>query len=1403
MICRPCGVGEAALRPKENMIDVSNGEEALSGGVSVNVPMPREREYGMRNPRKLQDPRLPSRKEVDDHHLAAHLPYRSWCAFCVMGKGKAAPHYKQTREDGLPEIHLDYCFMSTEGKPLATILVAKEKLTKMMLATVVPLKGGSVEFPTKRILAFLKEIGLESADVVLKSDQESAILDLLKIVASRRAATSKLELAVSGDTDCGVQAASSTDGATRSIIEASPVGSSGSNGFIERGIQDVEGQARTIKVAFESHVGVEVPSDHNLVPWIVEFAAVSINRGQVSSDGKTAYERLKAKPASLCGLEFGERVLWRSNVPARDRRNKMDSEWKHGIFIGQRTLSGEYIVGTADGTFRPRTIHRVPVEKRWIDNLTFVSGLPWRLNKDHNGDAEVFLDENPPDPSLQPATCRLPPTMVEEPVTTVRQFYVKATDVDPSSGGLGFMPGCPGCKAIINGKKSVAHSETCRLRVMEQASSKPSVAARIKVTRARDTEYHAKRLEAEEEKKKKEGSTDVTGDSTMQDNGEAGRSTAQVGGSSGSSSSAPVATESRKRAADDQDIPVVPDQVIVGPAFSPPRAEKRSAADEPDDDYQTAQESKQQRIGDSPMNMIDVAVEEMEMNSLSIKAGSQQVRMTTCEEPIHLAYLEDAQASLLAEAISCTNVGAVRAQLDEEVRHCMMNVLCGSLGVQSGHPSSEVESIFEPGSRMGREDDTDKDYWQYDASKAIWTRHIVVPRVELFHPSEGAVDDQSPVGPKLANLMSRRWTIPDGVAPVRDDWRRVEDSSTTWLEADGSPLEWVGTCVFYERWAAASDDEEDDGRLLTEMQNMESRSRGRGGQTIAEVAALPGDLVFQDIPERNTVDDLSGKPLEVIQVTAAKHEEITEMYRRKVWLEREVSECLRETGKPPIPVRWVVTNKGDELHPNVRCRLVAKHLVAKYGGKDAEDLFAAMPPFELIKSLFVKAVQRNNWKKVVRKVMFIDVSKAHLYAPVGGDTKAYVELPPECGKPGVCGLLQFWLYGMRPASHGWQDEYTKQLELIGFRRGEASPCCFYREKDDISCVVHGDDFTFEGSPEALLEIAAALKKVWLVKVRAVLGPEASDDKEVSILNRVVRWCDDCLLYEADPRHVEKLLRDAGLEDCKSLSTPGVKSTTASVVLDDGVVPSGDGVQPDPGPRKLDREEMRVYRSAVARCNYLAADRFEIAFTTKELCRSMSCPTEEDMVAVRRLCRFLRGLPRMVQRIEFGNYVPSVIRAFVDSDWAGCRRTRKSTSGGVLYLGDTPVRGWSSNQAVIALSSGEAEYYAALKGASAALGYQSMLRDIGIRVSVTLFTDSSAARGIIHRAGLGKLRHLETGYLWLQAAVANKRLQVRKVKGTENPADLFTKYLAAGDMWKHLETLNVSPEEGRSNAVPMI
>ena len=186
----------------------------------------------------------------------------------------------------------------------------------------------------------------------------------------------------------------------------------------------------------------------------------------------------------------------------------------------------------------------------------------------------------------------------------------------------------------------------------------------------------------------------------------------------------------------------------------------------------------------------------------------------------------------------------------------------------------------------------------------------------------------------------------------------------------------------------------------------------------------------------------------------------------------------------------------------------------------------------------------------------------------------------------VCGLLGFWLYGMRPASSGWQEEYTRQLEDIGLVARVGTPCCFERRADGVACVVHGDDFTFEGPPWALRKVADDLTKVWIIKVRATLGPEPSDDKEVSILNRVVRWCDDCLLYEADPRHVEKLLKEAGLEACKAVTNPGVKESsgvTGTAWFDEsGLMQERVGGElflaadtaDIPDLRLLDREEMR-------------------------------------------------------------------------------------------------------------------------------------------------------------------------------------------------------------------------------------
>ena len=118
-----------------------------------------------------------------------------------------------------------------------------------------------------------------------------------------------------------------------------------------------------------------------------------------------------------------------------------------------------------------------------------------------------------------------------------------------------------------------------------------------------------------------------------------------------------------------------------------------------------------------------------------------------------------------------------------------------------------------------------------------------------------------------------------------------------------------------------------------------------------------------------------------------------------------------------------------------------------------------------------------------KKVMLIDVKKAHLNGVIPEGELVYVELPAEAEAPGMCGRLIRWLYGMRPAASAWEKDYTDRLESIGFVRGTAAPTAFYSPAMDCSCVVHGDDFTFLGYDEDLQKVASDMRGWYELKVR--------------------------------------------------------------------------------------------------------------------------------------------------------------------------------------------------------------------------------------------------------------------------------------------------------------------------------
>ena len=230
-------------------------------------------------------PKGPSEEQMRIHQLT-HYPFRSWCPQCVAGRAKSWPHFRQEVSDdgGVPTICFDYCSLRDyPGGESVPVLVGGEKETKVMIAHMVPFKGGGVNWLVEHLIRDLRKMGVHGK-VILKSDQENAILDVLNDVCKQRRKES----------DSAV-----------TLLESSPKGESQSNGIAERAVQDLEAGVRTHKL------DLAVRISRPCISWMVGNVADIINKFKIGHDGRTAYERLKGKTYTDVIHEFGSVILRR------------------------------------------------------------------------------------------------------------------------------------------------------------------------------------------------------------------------------------------------------------------------------------------------------------------------------------------------------------------------------------------------------------------------------------------------------------------------------------------------------------------------------------------------------------------------------------------------------------------------------------------------------------------------------------------------------------------------------------------------------------------------------------------------------------------------------------------------------------------------------------------------------------------------------------------------------------------------------------------------------------------------------------------------------------------------------------------------------------------------------------
>ena len=288
---------------------------------------------------------------------------------------------------------------------------------------------------------------------------------------------------------------------------------------------------------------------------------------------------------------------------------------------------------------------------------------------------------------------------------------------------------------------------------------------------------------------------------------------------------------------------------------------------------------------------------------------------------------------------------------------------------------------------------------------------------------------------------------------------------------------------------------------------------------------------------------------------------------------------------------------------------------------------------------------------------------------------------------------------------------------------------------------------------------------------------------------------DQILLMPSQKHFERLFELLHLSEAVA-----VKKTPFMPQLDD-VDNTGE----------LNVKDASTFRSGVGLLLYLVVDLLECQCTIRALASKMAKPTQMAMAGQRYLAKYLLGVRHhglmifkkqkneglLGLRLDAGDQ-GVVLESFSDSNWASCKSTRKSVSASLICVAGNVLFSSSRTQRVVALSSGEAELLSAASSLCDAVLVRETLDFLGYgKVKIFRRIDASAAKSMLERAGVGKVRHLSCRILWAQQLIKQSEVTLLKISTTYNPSDLGTKGLSRQRTRMLMGLLHVWDDESES------
>ncbi len=439
--------------------------------------------------RMAPDPGQPTARQVEDHRRS-HLPYRLWCKWCILGRGRGLQHRKSAGSS-IPIIGLDYFFITSggvkkrgeliyEASPdgekeledarakgeIVKRLIVRCSASKTVLEFVVPRKGSDEDdFVADLVAQAVAWLG--HTRIIVKADGEPAIQALVKRV---------LELVKVECKDLD-QAAKEDPAAYDSQ----------SNGGTEQGIRLIRGLFRTVKLCLEERINKFIPIDRPIIHWMMEHVCLLLNVMVRGDDGLTSWARVRGRAFHQQLVGFAERVLYKfpGKGPRHAPYGNMGATGGEGVFLGYNRQSNTFIVATESGIVMARSITRRPERERWqAEALARVRETPGALKA---------RAERPRVRFEQPASEQGPTAEGVRPAQ-IRRLRINKTDLDQ----YGYDDACAQCKNIMRygkAKPGGVHSDHCRAKIIEAMRQTEAGRARLAEQEDRETKAMAEQIE--------------------------------------------------------------------------------------------------------------------------------------------------------------------------------------------------------------------------------------------------------------------------------------------------------------------------------------------------------------------------------------------------------------------------------------------------------------------------------------------------------------------------------------------------------------------------------------------------------------------------------------------------------------------------------------------------------------------------------------------------------------------------------------------------------------------------------------------------------------------------------------------------------------------------------------------